>query len=225
MIHEAVILGAGNAVGFYPDSNSKSKTFVSVLGKPLLFWQLDLLSHYGVDRVVLTLQEKHSKSADEELAHGVPHPVDLRIVVDKEPPGSAGSVYSALKHLEGESFFCLNCDDITDINLDKLGVLKAPAISIAPYRLRFGVVETSGGRVTSFAEKPVLATLVNCGCYLFPRSWPFPKRGSIEEDVLPEMVKSGKLSFYEHSGTWWTINGWRDIKEVEERLTRLTYHE
>lgn len=225
MIHEAVILGAGNAVGFWPTSDGASKTFIRVLGKPLLYWQLELLARYGVDKVVLTLQSKHQASAEKELANGIPYSIDLKLVVDQEPPGSAGSVYSALERLDSDSFFCLNCDDITDINLDKLGALKAPAISIAPYRLRFGVVETNRGRVTSFAEKPVLATLVSCGCYLFPRSWPFPKRGSIEEDVLPEMVKAGKLSFYEHTGSWWTINGWRDIKEVEEMLTRLTYHE
>lgn len=221
MVREAIILAAGNAAGFYPLSDIVPKTLVVVAGKTLLEHQLEWLHKWGIESVVVALQGKHQKAVEDFIME---KKLNIVLWVDPRPPGSAGSVRGAKSLLLDKYFLVLNCDDITNVNVEDLCSIGSPCVSIAPYRLRYGVVEVnSDSKVNLFDEKPVLPYRVNCGCYLLSDDIDYPHGSSLEKIVLPRLVGEKKLKAYKHDGVWWTINSWRDIKEVEEKLAALTY--
>lgn len=216
MVNEAIILAAGEGSGFWPVTNQLPKTLIEVMNEPLLYHQLGWLCRWRIERAIIALQAKHLEAFMRRIEKGVPYPIDIIVSVDKEPPGSAGSVHSALKYVRNDSFLVLNCDDITNIDIEDLSKMPPPVICIAPYRLRFGVVVTEGDRVLSFNEKPVLPYYTNCGWYLMSKSVSFPERGSFEYDLLPELARQGVLRAYRHEGMWWTVNTWREKYQMEK---------
>lgn len=217
-VTETVILAAGESMGFWPTSLSKPKTLIEIDKKPLLYHQLDWLCQWGINRVIIALQRKHYDATYTALKDGVPYPVSVELVCDEEPPGSAGSARSALNYIKNEEFLVINCDDITDVDIGALCRVGSPAISITPYRLRFGLVEVEpeNNVVKSFGEKPMLKEYTSCGWYLMSKAVEFPERGSFEYDVFPKLVQAGTLKAYKHNGMWWTVNNWREKHELEK---------
>lgn len=188
------------------------KPLVEIKKKPILAYQLDFLLNSGlVDKIILALgerageiinfiQEKYSKS-----------PIDFS--VEKEKLDTGGAIKQALRQVDSDFVIVLNCDDITDINLENLKSYNCNTICVAHPRLPFGLVKEENG-FAAFEEKPMLTDWVSCGWYLFKKEelMPIlPDKGSLEYDVFPKL----KLKMFKHEGFWRPLNTKKDLIEFE----------
>lgn len=208
---DAIILagGKGNRM-----EDVLPKPLVKVKDKAILGHQLDfLLGTKKLDRIILSVGYKAEEIMDYVKANYPGYPLEFS--VETEPLGTAGALRQALELVQSENFVCLNCDDITDIDLVKLKALGANAICVAHPQLPFGLVKEENG-YARFLEKPILSEWVSCGWYFFDKKELvnlLPAKGSLEYDVFPRL----KLKVYKHEGFWQPLNTKKDILEFENK--------
>jgi NDP-sugar pyrophosphorylase family protein len=190
------------------------KPLVKVRDKSILAHQLDyFLKSKLISKIILSLGYK----ADDIVAYlKVNYPTqNIDFTIETEPLGTAGALKQALLKAATDYAICLNCDDITDIDLNSLGRLTENTICVAHPQLPFGRVKEENGWAV-FEEKPMLEDWVSCGWYLFDRVKLLellPDKGSLEYDVFPKI----KLRLYKHQGFWQPLNNKKDLIEFETR--------
>jgi len=205
MIKEAIILCGGSGKRLGDIGKSLPKAMVPIKGKPIIDYQIDWLKKYGITNIVLACGYKH-EALKEHLKDTV------KYAIENEPLGTAGAIKNAMQYIEGEEFFALNVDDITDINLKNLAEVGSNAIGLAKFKCPVGVVKVEDGFIKEFTEKPLLDIWVSCGVYILNKNIELPNKGSIEYDVFPKL----KLKAFKHEGKWSTINTQKDMEELKK---------
>jgi mannose-1-phosphate guanylyltransferase len=230
---KAVILAGGYATRLRPVSYAMPKLLFPVLGKPMIYWQLDLLRDFGVDEVVLAvnyLADLLRKSVGERYRGMV-----LRYSNETTPLGTAGPIKLASQALRfDDTFIAMNGDIISDVDLVKMlkhhretGATVTDALHSVPDPSRFGVVQMDPSwRIRQFVEKPrpgkARTHLVNAGIYLMEphvlRMIPAGRKVSLERDVFPILAERGRLSGFVLSGNWFDIGNMADFKRANLTL-------
>lgn len=207
----AIILARGQGSKMEGD---KPKPLIEVRGKTILAYQLDYLQNSGLfDKIIIALGHRAEENIEFIKANYSQAPVEFSI--ENEPLGTGGAIKQALQKAESDQVLVLNCDDITDIDLNKLQQIKENTICVAHPQLPFGLVKEEKGKAI-FVEKPILDEWVSCGWYIFNKKELLniiPAKSSIEYDVFPKL----KLKLYKHEGFWQTLNTQKDINRFEER--------
>jgi len=213
---DAIILagGKGNRM-----EDVLPKPLVRVKDKTILAYQLDyLLNSKKINKIVLSLGYKADEIIDYVKINYPDHSIDF--AVENKPLGTAGAFKLALLKTGSDFVLGLNCDDITDINLESLKNYACNTICVAHPRLPFGLIKEKDG-YASFEEKPMLADWVSCGWYFFNRGELLPllpDKGSLEYDVFPKL----KLKLFKHEGFWRPLNTKKDLIEFEaEKLPEV----
>ncbi|MCX6745669.1 MAG: nucleotidyltransferase family protein [Candidatus Parcubacteria bacterium] len=188
------------------------KPLVRVKNKAILAYQLDyLLKSKQIEKIILSLGYKADEIIDYVKVNYPDYPIDF--VVETEPLGTAGAFKQALVKANSGFILGLNCDDITDIDIENLSKLGANTICVAHPQLPFGLVKENNG-YAEFLEKPILDDWVSCGWYVFNKNELLsllPKKGSLEYEVFPKI----KLKLYKHEGFWQPLNSKKDILVFE----------
>ena len=157
---------------------------------------------HGLNEVVC-LAGYHSAKVQEWMRSVRIPGVNLRMVVEPEPWGTAGALMAA-KDILHDEFLLLNGDSIFDINLldlttwqpkgEWLGIVALKQMRDAA---RYGVVEVADEKICCFEDRAVNGSaLINGGIYRLKRqilesivSVP----SSIEHDVFPNLARNGLL--------------------------------
>lgn len=206
---EIIILVGGFGKRLQPLTKDIPKCMVPVNGHPMLDYHLKWLSLFKIDKMVLACGYKWQEIKKHYGSQFV-------YSVEAEPLGTAGAIKMALDDIDGDEFFVLNADDITDVNLNEFRKCGSNAITLARFHSNFGIVETNDNKVVSFKEKPLLPYWASVGLYLLNKSIKskLPDKGSIEKEVFPKI----ELKAYKHSGFWMTVNSIKDLEEFEEAV-------
>jgi len=195
------------------------KPLVRVKDKAILAFQLDyLFNSKKIEKIILSLGYKADEIVEYVKINYPDYPIDF--VIENEPLGTAGAFKLALMKTNSDFVLGLNCDDITDIDLEKLRGNNSSTICVAHPRLPFGLIKEKDGYAI-FEEKPMLSDWVNCGWYLFKREELLPllpDKGSLEYDVFPKL----KLKLYKHEGFWRPLNTKKDLIEFESEELPVT---
>ena len=210
---EAIILTGGLGKRLRPATEDLPKAMVPVNGKPLLQYQLDMLNRYSIEKMVLACGykwEEIKKYYGNKFIYSV----------EDEPLGTAGAVRNAIEHINGDEFIVLNADDITDIDVSRFMELGSNATAVAHFHSNFGIVDIKDGKIVQFKEKPLMPYWANVGLHLLNKDVKFPEKGSLENNVLPQLAKQGMLKAYKHNGFWQTVNTVKDLEEVEAFLRK-----
>jgi|SRR3989344_2066055 len=124
-------------------------------------------------------------------------------------------------YVKSEDFFVTYCDGLANINLTKLlnhhrKMGKSATLTATHTTSPFGIVETNGGMVESFKEKPVLLGYINGGFFVFNRrAFDYIFEGStLEEEPLRNMAKDRQLAAYNHEGFWACMDTPKDIERL-----------
>ena len=233
MIHmpvtQALVLAGGEGTRLRPLTNDVPKPLVPVNGKPLLEWNVRLLVAQGVEEVLLAIGYKAEKIMD-YFDDGSRFGVSVDYVIEQEPLGTAGAVKLAEEKLD-DVFFCMNADEITNVDLQKMAEFRASRGGIAALYLHeakdvsgLGVVKTDGDRISAFVEKPDPANppsrLISGGRYVFDKkivNFIAIGKQSLERDVFPKLAEKGSLLGYADKNAYWsTINSLDQLKKVEK---------
>ncbi|MGH2710377.1 MAG: sugar phosphate nucleotidyltransferase [Actinomycetota bacterium] len=212
---KAVVLVGGEGTRMRPLTETIPKPLLPFMNRPFLAHVLDHLARHGVDEVVCSSPYLESVfheflESRRDLAPRV------RWVTEEKPLGTAGAIAGARELLD-DTFFALNGDVLTDLDLGALASLHRERGAVATIALTrvedsrpFGLVETDDdGRVLAFREKPeeLVPGTINAGTYVLEPSVldriPAGEMVSIERETYPGLISEGAPVFgYTASGYW-----------------------
>jgi NDP-sugar pyrophosphorylase family protein len=218
---EAIILAGGKAERLGEAAQGLPKALVALAGRPLAAYQIALLAHAGVERVLISCAAGQEPVFEQELGD---LGVELELVGEPEPLGRGGGLrLAAQQRRETGPVYALNGDELFDIDLSDLLARhadKSPAatITVAPLRSHLGVVDLGPeDTVVGFREAPILPFWVNTGLYVLDEETieRLPERGDHETTTFPELAAEGRLGAWRHEGLWLTVNTPKDLRVAQ----------
>lgn len=217
---QALILAGGFGTRLRPLTLHTPKPVVSLVNRPILAYQLEILKHAGIDDVILSLNYQPTK-IQEVIGDGSEYGVRVRYVVEPEPLGTAGAVKFAEEFIK-DTTVILNGDNL--INLDIHSLIqyhkeKQAAMTVVLETIEnpsnYGLVEIdSENRILNFLEKPkpeeiagISTRTVNAGTYVLEPEIleliPPDTNYSFEYGVFSELLKQqGKLFAFVTDSYW-----------------------
>ncbi len=226
----AIVLSGGAGVRLRPITQEIPKGLINIGGKPMLHWVVEWLRSNGVSDVIMGvayLKEKIMRYFEDGRRLGV----NIQYSVHTVDGGTGEGFRLAIaRYMDQESFFGLNGDQITDLNLGSMFRVHSRSKALATVgvvhpRLPFGLVVTDRmGYCKGFLEKPIMKSITcSSGIYVFEKEIvPYlPERGDIEKTTLPLLTKKRRLKVYIHNGRFLTVNTLKELEEVEAGLKEL----
>src|SRR5215813_7220739 len=158
---KAILLAGGKGTRLRPLTLHTPKPIVPILGRPFLYYQIDLLKQVPeIDEVILSLNYQ-PRRIEEIFGNGDGLGIKIRYVVEPAPLGTGGAVKYAGDNLT-ESVVVFNGDVLTEIDLAAVIRLHRERHARATIVLTpvdnptaYGLVETDpDGNIRRFLEKP-----------------------------------------------------------------------
>ena len=151
-------MAAGESSRFWP-LNSKHKSLLRIMGKPLIWYTIDGLRKIGVKDIVIVQSPNRKVEEDlKTLPFGIEN---VQYAIQREPKGMGDAIMSAKDHIKGQ-FFVLNagridCQDIAALMLEKSRQTGAKMVlagqeTKSPWL--YGVARLDGDKLLEVVEKP-----------------------------------------------------------------------
>lgn len=205
-----VILAGGRGTRIASVHSEIPKPMIPLLGKPILQHQIEALRRQGCSHFILIIGYLGEK-IKEYFQDGAQFGVHIEYVEEKEPLGTAGSLYY-LKGRVREDFLLLCGDLIFDIDLCRFTAAHAGFGGLAtlfthpnshPYDSGI-VVADAEGKVTQWLHKEEprqwYRNCVNAGLHLLSPKildrFQEPKKTDLDRDVLQPLISAGELYAY-----------------------------
>jgi len=217
---KAVVLAGGYATRLRPLTLTRPKPLLPILDKPLVFWILNSLLRSGVREVVLSVRYM-SHQIKEALGNGDVLGMHVAYVEESQPMGDAGPLRLIDKEVGlDETFLVVYGDVFTDVDINAVLSYHKSRGAIATLTAvpvdspeRYGILSMNEeGKVIDFVEKPSYrprSNLANAGVYVFePEVLKYVEDGKkqkISVDLVPKLLKSGRVFAYTHRGLWFDI--------------------
>ena len=115
---QALILAGGFGTRLRPLTSETPKPAVSLVNRPILSYQLEILRRAGITEVILSLNYQPTR-IQEIVGDGSDWGVSVRYVVEPEPLGTAGAVKFAEKFIR-ETIVILNGDNLVNLDVAEL---------------------------------------------------------------------------------------------------------
>jgi len=223
---KAFILCGGRGERLKPLTDCLPKPMVKVGGKPILEYQLELLSKHGIDEAVL-LVGWCGEAIEDYFGDG--KRLGMRVEYSYEDPenrlGTAGPIKAAQDKVDG-TFIVMNGDIVSNANVAGIvafhvGMECWGTINMINMPSPYGIIDLDGNKILQFREKPVLPYKMNAGLYVLePEVIDFmPDVGSIETDVFPKIAAIGKLCGYDSTGIYWSdVGTHKDLERVNKDI-------
>ncbi len=203
---KALILAGGLGKRLKPITDYVPKPLIPINNIPIIEWQIRYLKKFGIKDFVFCTGYK-TEQIENYLKTKNNFGCKIKFSKENSPLGTGGALKKAGKEVKEKSFFVMNGDLITNINLTKL---KSKLHSIAAIQLRtkFGIMKVSDNKVVSFGEKKVIPDLwMNAGIYHLSR------------ETKKDLPKKGKLHNIKFDKVFWhSIDSHKDIEECSKDI-------
>jgi NDP-sugar pyrophosphorylase family protein len=220
---KAIILAGGRGKRLKPITDYIPKPLIPLQNMPIIEWQIRYLKNFGVKHVIICSGYK-SKMIENFLAMKNNLGIKIEFSVEKSPLGTGGAIKQAGSAITDKSFFVINGDVITNIDLDKLAK-KPNSIASIELKTKFGIMEIQGDKVSEFKEKRKVSDVwMNAGIYHLEKEMinDLPKIGDIEKTVFPQYAKKRKLSTVKFKDViWHSIDSFKDIEECALEINKI----
>lgn len=221
---KAIILAGGRGKRLRPITDYVPKPLVPLNNIPIIEWQIRYLKKYGVKEIIICTGYK-TEMIENFLAMKNNLGVKIKFSIEKIPLGTGGAIKQAGLLIKNKSFFVLNGDTMTNIDLNKLAK-KQNSIASIELKTKFGIMETEGDKVTKFKEKREISDVwMNAGIYHLQKEilQDLPKKGDIEKTVFPDYAEKGKLTTVKFKNVmWYSIDSFKDMEECSLELEKIT---
>lgn len=241
-----VLLAGGMGTRLGEETSIRPKPMVEIGGMPILWHIMKIYSHYGLTDFIICLGYK-GYMIKEYFANYFLHTADVTIdlatnaievhhkrsepwritLVDTGAAAMTGGRLKAIRtYLKADEPFCFTYGDgVAAIDIGEQIAFHrahgrlATMTAVAPPG-RFGALDISGDRITSFREKPAGdGGLINGGFFIADPSvldlidgpetiW--------EQGPLETLAARGELVAYRHDGFWQAMDTLRDKLHLEE---------
>jgi mannose-1-phosphate guanylyltransferase len=230
---KAVVLAGGYATRLRPITYTIPKLLFPILGKPMIYWTLDLLKSRGVDDVVLAVN--YLAGALQARVGKEYRGMRIRYSLEDQPLGTAGPIKLASHVIKlDDTFIAMNGDVISVIDLTEMlkhHQMTHASVTDALHEVddptRFGVVQLdSDWLINRFVEKPSLAEapsrMINAGIYLIEpsvlRMIPSKRMVSLEREIFPVLARRRKLAGFPFGGHWFDVGSFSDYRKANFAL-------
>jgi len=219
---KAIILAGGRGKRLRPITDYVPKSLVPVKNITIIEWQIKYLKKYGVNEVIICTGYKTKMIENYLSVKNIG--VKIKFSVEKFPLGTGGAIKKAGKMINDKSFFVINGDTITNIDLTKLAK-KPNAIASIELRTKFGVLEINSNKISKFKEKKEISNLwMNAGVYHLEKEIlkDLPYKGDIEKTLFPDYAKKGKLNTVKFKKIkWYSIDSFKDIEDCSREIQKI----
>ena len=219
---KAIILAGGRGKRLRPITDYVPKPLVPIKNIPIIEWQLKYLKKFGINEVIICTGYKQNMF--ENYLDSKKIGIKIRYSIEKSPLGTGGAIKKALKMIKDKSFFVINGDTITNIDLKKLSKIEN-AIAAVELKTRFGILETKDDKIIKFKEKKEISDLwMNVGIYYLQKSIfkDLPIKGDIEKTLFPDYAKKGKLHIVKFKNVqWYSIDSFKDMEECSLKVEKI----
>ena len=219
---KAIILAGGRGKRLRPITDYIPKPLVPIKNIPIIEWQLKYLKKFGIDEVIICtgykqeMIENHLNMKDIEIK--------IKFSIEKSPLGTGGAIKKAGKMIKDKSFFVINGDTITNIDLKKLAT-KKNVIAAIELRTKYGILETDNDKIINFKEKKEISdTWMNAGIYHLEKEVlkELPNKGDIEKTVFPDYAKKGILNTVKFKNAkWYSVDSFKDMEECSLEVEKI----
>ena len=211
---KAIILAGGRGKRLRPITDYVPKPLVPIKNIPIIEWQLRYLKKFGLDEVIICTGYKQEMI--ENYLNSKKLGIKIKYSIEKTPLGTGGAIKKAGKMISDDTFFVINGDTITNIDLKKLSKQENSIASIE-LRTKFGILETNDDKITKFKEKKEISDLwMNAGIYYLEKKIfkDLPNKGDVEKTVFPDYAKKGKLNLIKFKDVkWYSVDSFKDMEE------------
>ncbi|MCX8163130.1 MAG: sugar phosphate nucleotidyltransferase [Candidatus Micrarchaeota archaeon] len=186
-IEQAVVLAAGAGTRLKPITNTRPKSMIKIVGKPLLHYMIENLQKIGVKKAYIIVKYKKEEVINyfEKIRSDLK--IKIEFIEQGQNYGTAAAVLEAKNKIDG-TFFVVAGDIITTANtLKKLKDEHEGKMSLILKKVEnpenYGFAKIKDGYVEKFEEKPLQPlenSYVNCSLYSF------------EPEILKEIEKIKK---------------------------------
>ena len=219
---KAIILAGGRGKRLKPVTDYVPKPLVPIKNIPIIEWQIRYLKKFGIREVIICTGYKadmiESYLSMKKLG------MKIKFSIEKTPLGTGGAIKKAGKLINDKSFFVINGDTITNIDLDKLAS-KKNSIAAIELRTKYGILETESDKIINFKEKKEISdTWMNAGIYHLQKEVlkKLPIKGDIEKTVFPDYAKKGLLNTIKFKNVeWFSVDSFKDMEECSERVEKI----
>ena len=226
---KAVILAAGAGERLEPITHTRPKSFVPILSKPLIRYQIDFLRECGINDITIVVSEKNKEYFEKNLT-------GVSFAVQREDKKGTAAAVSSVKI--NDDFLVIYGDIfISNHNiLCNLASQKGDAILGVKVNnpQDYGVlISDNEGNLVKIIEKPEIppSNLVNGGIYKFSQDIftfidkiSLSERGELElTDAITLMAREKKVKIINYEGFWFDIGKpWNIIDINKWALDNLT---
>ena len=168
-----VIMAGGLGQRLGELTKDKPKPLLHVGEKPILQHIIEQFRDFGFYTFILCLNYKN-EAIQTFFGDGALLGVSIKYIVEDTRLGTAGALSLVKHHLNDQSFFVINADILS--NVDMLELMDAHCVSGADatmcvrnheYHVPFGVIKANGhNQICSIEEKPTLTFEINAGIYV-----------------------------------------------------------
>ena len=219
---QAIILAGGRGNRLKPITDYVPKSLVPIKNIPIIEWQIKYLKKFGVNEIIISTGYK-TKMIENYLSIKNLK-VKIKFSIEKSPLGTGGAIKKAGKMINGKSFFVINGDVITNIDLNKLSK-KPNSIASIELQTKFGIIKINGNKISKFSEKIAISDLwMNAGIYHLQKQIlkDLPNKGDIEKTLFPTYAKKGKLNTIKFKKIkWYSIDSFKDIEECSLVIKKI----
>jgi NDP-sugar pyrophosphorylase family protein len=203
---QIVVLAGGFGTRLKSILKEQPKPLADINGTPFLSILIQKWLNLGFNHFIFSLYYKSELiiSFLESEKKGILSGCTVEYIVEPEPLGTAGAILYANSACSlNDTFFVSNADTFIDSNFSNM--IESEPNSLAIIKVdntaRFGEVAINNeGNVTSLIEKNMIAKsgFINAGFYKFEKSI-FSNLKidylSIENDILPDLIKENQLRY------------------------------
>lgn len=223
----------------------KPKPMIEIGGKPILWHIMKTYSRYGINDFVICLGYKgyvikeyfanyylHMSDVTfdmcdnkMEIHNNTSEPWKVTLVDTGMETMTGGRLKRVQKYVGHETFCFTYGDGLSDVNVSEIiryhheNGTRATLTAVQPPG-RFGALDISQNRITSFEEKPHGdGSWVNGGYFVLePEVFELIEGDSTiwEQGPLERLAKEGQLSAFKHTGFWQPMDSLRDKVKLEE---------
>ncbi|HNU47802.1 MAG TPA: sugar phosphate nucleotidyltransferase [Bacteroidia bacterium] len=226
----AVLLAGGKGTRLAPFTISLPKPLMPVGNRPILEILIKQLKDAGVTKVVICVGYLESLIRS-YFGDGSKFGVEIIYSSETEPLGTAGPMKLIESYLT-DSFFFMNGDLFTDINLEEMFRFHKDNKAVATIGLTrrtvdidFGVIKIDqNNEFTEWKEKPTLEYLVSMGIYVFePAVLKYLPDGYFNVPDLIIKLHEAKESVkgYQYKGNWLDIGRLEDYQRACQQMEEI----
>jgi glucose-1-phosphate cytidylyltransferase len=249
---EVVILCGGKGTRLSEETLVKPKPMVEIGDKPILWHIMKYYSYYGYKKFILALGYKSTyikeyfyslriSSSDFTLKMDPMHEPsfynsieekdwEITFVDTGEDTLKGARIKMLEKYITSENFHVTYGDGLSDVRLDELVKFhnthgKTATVTAVHPPSRFGELEIDGEVVTSFREKPQMATgYINGGFFVFKKEilnhLSTDPNCDLEFGALQELSESGEMRAFIHNDFWQCMDNIREKEYLNSLVVK-----